>query len=118
MMDEQVNIFFNPFDEDGVAEVESLSSFIQIIECDAINKNLQIEQWRDFLTRENEHLLKSNYIYRGQNKDYPKINATAFRPTESVLCKVEHNIYPHFIPATNEFYRQISHRLNEDERKS
>jgi len=117
MMDEQNNIFFDPFAEEGVAEVDSLSSFIKIIECNAINQKFPIEHWSDVLTAENEHILKSNYIYRGQNKDHGKINANAFRKTESILCKPEYNIYPHFMPATNEFYRQVSHRLNEDERK-
>jgi len=131
-------MLYKIFDENGAAEINSLSQFVGLLELYNENKSISpfqiggeesIDTYREF-----ERLSQVNYIFRGEGGNYPKRVAGAFRLNCSVLkeCKScekcdEHSyckayrdsqiaLYPDFTEAMDEYYRNIIHDLNETEK--
>ena len=111
------------FDIDGKAEVSSLSEYIWLIEQLNHNKNMAKVIYQEmhqgaidipYDYAEIEQLLNSEYIFRGETRDFEETitTASAFRE------EIKYSLYPDFRIARDEYYRAVGHKLNEIERNN
>jgi len=115
------------FDENNEVDIASLSEYIGLFETIEQNKSYPSPSCGTCLLtmQKEERLVKANYIYRGENQWYERIAASAFRygkkmrpqlidALTNTQCKDME--YPIFMNAIDDFYRQVSHDLEQTEK--
>lgn len=128
----------NMFDENGMVEVNNLSDYIRFLELYNENKHIDpsdvspcepIEALKFF-----ERLNQADYIFRGEGGAFPKRLSGAFRLNCNELkqgrnceecekrkyCRPYRDstisLFPDFMVAVDEYYREISHELSDAEK--
>ena len=128
----------NVFDENGVVEINNLSDYIRFLELYNENKNIDPSEISPYesveLLKVFERLNRADYIFRGEGGYFPKRVSGAFRLNCNELkkgttcdacekhgyCKPYRDstisLYPDFMVALDEYYREVSHELSDAEK--